>query len=113
MEIDVPAAIIASHKELLRTIVEIMKTDRDLIIDNVVTANVQLTKLLPALIEIAKIKASLEDLNKRYFSILKETQATRAGQDALLTAFADLLKAKPEIAKPSEDGKSSTYDDLF
>lgn len=63
--------------------------------------------------QVLQLKAEFDKIVESQRAIVAQAVATQAGQAALLSALADLLRCRPDIKEPPAEKPGSPMDDLF
>ncbi len=63
--------------------------------------------------QILQLKAEFEKIVNSQKVVVEQIGACQAGQAALLSAFADLLKRRPDIQHPPNEKDLNPLDDIF
>jgi len=63
--------------------------------------------------QILQLKAEFDKIVESQKAVFGQVGATQAAQAALLSAFADLLKRRPDIQNPPGEKSANPLDDIF
>lgn len=92
----------------------IIEATRALVEENSEMILMHLTTINSQILDLMKeVQMSERKMTAVQEAVIRKVDAIKGGQDALLSAFADLLKNRPEIKELPEEKKASLYDGLF
>jgi hypothetical protein len=99
--------------DIIKRVNETIIESTDLLCSHLSTVDRDVVLLRHRLDELAVMQRRLDDIERIQAMIAKDEKAIAAGQDALLSAFADLLKRRPDIQNPPEGKSANPLDDIF